>query len=515
MDAQQELPLSENDNDAGAGRRRFLQSGVAAAAASMFPLELLAQVCDAPVDTIYGSVVLKQEEVHPDVPVRAWLLVPPDAKFWSFGRRGDEMADGVLTPGLHDGMGVCRESADGIITLVRNHEVKAGDNLAPPASAPAPAQAFTNAVLGSNFESRYMSNAPGGTTTLKFQRVAPVGWVEAKSSLSGTVNNCAGGVTPWGSWLTCEESNQANHGYVFEVRTDGEASSPAPITRMGRFSHEAAAVVDRRVNPLLDPVLNPELEPVELDSLGGLHGDVYLTEDNGATADCGFYRYIPGEPDAPETSLADRARMKPGDLQSGTLYIMRHKDLAGKRNTYATNPMATSWPVKWDKVTNLDQPFANPNKMAFRKLEGAYYDKCEHAVWIVASQSGITASGQYGRIFKYEITQRMLRVIYDSVNENHLSFPDNMTRMKDGSVLFCEDPGGNRNPRIRRIDFSTDPPTRTTLVEFPRSNNGVSGIDTEFVGACLSDDNQFLFCSVQRPSITFAVQLVPSQPPPP
>ncbi len=183
------------------------------------------------------------------------LELPEGFRYVSFSWRGDRLDDGRVTPGAHDGMAAFA-APGGRIRLIRNHEI----DLDTGAFGAAPA---------------YDAGAGGGTTTVEFDPASGA-FVKAWASLCGTTRNCAGGPTPWGSWLTCEETlveprpaNQFRqpHGYVFEVPSEGAATA-VPLKGLGRFVHEAVAI---------DPST----------------GIVYLTEDHGAA---GFYRFVPKTP---------------------------------------------------------------------------------------------------------------------------------------------------------------------------------------------------------------------------
>ncbi|MDX2598776.1 DUF839 domain-containing protein [Streptomyces caniscabiei] len=158
-------------------------------------------------------------------------------------------------------------------------------------------------------------NPSGGASAVRFSSTGAV--TSAYRILSGTRQNCAGGRTPWNTWLSCEE---VDRGYVYETDPWG-AKAAVRRDAMGRFKHEAAAA---------DPT----------------RGVIYLTED--VTDGC-FYRFRP-------TSW--------GDLSSGTLEVL----VAGT---------ATSGPVTWARVPDPTGATATRNQVSgakrFNGGEGCHY----------------------------------------------------------------------------------------------------------------------------------------------
>jgi len=195
-------------------RRAFLRAGAVAtgvlAAGPLRALEALAAPVDAGTGESGGYGPLQAAGAHLELPEGFWYV--------RFGAAGDKMSNGKPTPNFHDGMAAFA-GPGGTIRLVRNHEV--------------------DGKKGAFAGSPYDAVGGGGTTNLVFDPKAAK-LVATYPSLAGTVRNCAGGPTPWGSWITCEEtvngpdvgndftgaSNIAltqPHGFIFEVPAGGPA----------------------------------------------------------------------------------------------------------------------------------------------------------------------------------------------------------------------------------------------------------------------------------------------------
>jgi uncharacterized protein len=432
-------------------RRSFLRGAATAAAA--VPLTAFLNRAEAnggvrPESPGYGPLVPAIDHTT-GLPL---LHLPEGFVYLSFGWTGDLLSSGLPTPGAHDGMAAFKASGHRT-RLVRNHELG----------------------TGTPFSSAYYDiQAAGGTTTVEFDtKTAEVTW--SSDSLSGTLRNCAGGPTPWGSWLTCEETTQFTtvpHGYVFEVPTDG-AGDPAPIRDMGRFSHEAVAVDPR-------------------------NHVVYLTEDAGGSS--GFYGFVPNK----------KGRYSEG----GRLFMLTVKDQP-LANLGASYPNGTSFDIKWVPIETPDDESSTmpanfvwsqgraQGAATFARLEGCWYGK-GGLIYIVSTSGGI---GQ-GQIWVYDIRHQTITLLFQSPGAAVLNAPDNITVSPRGGLVLCEDGSGQEFVHGLTVEGEIFQFARNNvIIPAAQARNGISGdfSGSEFAGACYSPDGRWLFVNAQSPGITFAI----------
>ncbi|SDI98424.1 alkaline phosphatase PhoX [Alteribacillus bidgolensis] len=359
------------------------------------------------------------------------LDLPKGFQYRIISEEGGKLSDGRPIPAMFDGMAAFPGKQNSTV-LIRNHELS-GNTSYP--------------VEGKN---PYNKNETGGTTALV---VGPNRELEDEYITSaGTIRNCAGGATPWGTWLTCEETLNRGHGYVFEVDPDDPEGniSKTPIRDMGAFSHEATAT-------------DPET------------GIVYLTEDSSPSF---FYRFIPN----------DRSQ-KVGALQKGG--TLQAAALEESSSTSAGNfDSGQNFSIVWkdvDPEKPSDDAIAK-DCIQFSRLEGAYF--AGGVFWFDDTSAG---DKNLGRVYRYIPATNTLELFYESTDSNDLEMPDNICITPWGDLWIAEDGGG-----VDRIVGLTPEGEAYTFAE-NRLNN------SELAGPTFSTNGQTFFVNIQSPGITFAI----------
>lgn len=469
-------------------RRHFLKSA-ASVGAAFLGLKQLAGCSSAPLmatDPLPGFVRDPDNLFH----------LPKGYSYRIFSQTGERMDDGFLVPGAHDGMAAF-PGPDGRTILVRNHELTAGDRRT---GAFGPRQQLLKNIDRSRVFDYGKGKQPGlgGTTTLVYDTKGQM-LEKQHLSLAGTLRNCAGGPTPWGSWVTCEETvqrakddHEQDHGWCFEVPASAPGLvAPVPLKAMGRFNHEAVAVDpasgavyltedrgDRRA-PLQEE-LNPEVPQKEP-----------RPEDLGAGL---FYRFIPE---------------KPGELaRGGRLQALRIKGDPGRftGNWDGRIKVGDAFEAEWMDLEEVESPKDDlrhrgraAGAAAFQRGEGIWYGN--KAIYFTCTDGGPARKGQVWRYVPSPDEGKpgeasrpgTLQLFIEPNDRTVLENCDNLTIAPWGDLILCEDgPHGNfllgvtpegRVYRIGQIGFSK----------------------TELCGCCFSPDGSTLFVNIQRPGMTVAI----------
>lgn len=441
-------------------RRQFALGSAASVAFSGLAMRATAQ---APLGQANGYGAL--------TPDPAGLLdLPPGFSYRVISTFGERMADGHRVPDRADGMGVV-PLANGRIALIRNHELQPRHHDTGPLRTPGP-------LAGAYDADKDGRALPGGATTLIYEPLS--GRVVSEHlSLAGTIRNCAGGTTPWGSWLSCEETLtkagdgvKRDHGWVFEVPASSRGLVPAqPLTALGRFNHEAAAVDPRT-------------------------GIVYLTEDE---KDGLFYRFLPNA----------RGKLAAG----GRLQALGFRDAPKGGDTRnwkgARNMTPSSWKqAVWVDLEGVDNPgndLKNRGHAAgaafFARGEGVHFGRGE--LYFMCTSGG---PAELGQIFRYRPSRfeggarertepGLLQLFLESRDKATLDYGDNIVVAPNGHLIVCEDQYTDQvDNHLRGIT----PAGRSYPLARLR-------VQTEPAGACFAPDGRTLFVNVYSPTKTLAI----------
>ncbi len=408
---------------------------------------------------------------------QAILDLPKGFSYTVIARSGEEMSDGLLVPAMADGMAAF-PAKNGMINLVCNHEnYPTRPERGPFGQDSSRLAAVPSDRVYDSGEGKFPGL--GGTTTIVYDPLRDATQSQFMS-LMGTDVNCAGGATPWGTWLSCEEifigpshaniPRERRHGYVFEVPSQSTApTKPIPLTAMGRFEHEAAAV-------------NPG------------SGVVYLSEDRHRSL---LYRFLPKIPG----KLAAGGRLQALAVKNRPQFDTRNWD--DPQDMRMGDWLAAEW-------VDLEDVDSDRNDLRLRgyALGAARFARGEglcHARGSIFFTCTIGGPDRLGQVFEYRTSPvegsseesanpGQLRLLAESRPDSLLHHGDNVIMSPWGDLLVCEDTSGH----CQLVGIQSNGR------QYPLLANTYT--QSELAGICFAPDGKTLFLNIQKRGLTLAVR---------
>ena len=411
-----------------------------------------------------GSLVLKNILPIKNDPNGILKLIK-GFKYKVISEKGQLMSDGLTVPDYADGMASFK-GRNGRIILIRNHEIGRFKTIEKLLDKNPVYKNYNYINKNKSLIYDNGKNGPccGGTSTIVYNPKTEK--IENEyMSLLGTLVNCAGGATPWGTWISCEETVDTkskqllkNHGYNFEVTPyqHTQLNNAVPLKAMGRFRHEAVAI-------------NPKTSIA------------YQTEDRN---DGLIYCFIPN---------VKEKYWKGGQLKA---LIITNNDSNDTRNWTEKNFIQNKqYQIDWMSLENIDNPddemrhiAAEKGAAIFARPEGMWYD--DDMIYFTCTSGG---DKKLGQIWKINLMQQTLELIFESHNSDAMKACDNITIAPWGDVIVCED--GKGRDRIMGIKKNGE----TYVIAENILNN------SEFAGINFSPDGKILFVNIYSPTMTMAI----------
>lgn len=282
---------------------------------------------------------------------------------------------------------------------------------------------------------------------------------DAYSILDFTTMNCAGGKTPWDTWVSCEE-HPIGMCWECDPYAPGQGTAKPSL---GRFFHEAIAV---------DPK----------------HNVIYLTED---AEDGRFYRWVadPSDIDA----MTGRMAMENGTLQC--INLAGYEDGGYEADDAKLRKLM---PVTWADVQNPLQPQAlnrGPGTV-FNGGEGLWYYELPPTIQSIPVGGTVPTRGVVfwttkgdNRVWALDVENQLVELIFDNGQiEPAFGDVDNLTVSPGGDILVAEDGEG------LRIMVVLPNKQSKTLVQL----DPIAHAESEICGPAFSPDGSRLYFSSQR-----------------